>query len=69
MVNEVGEMGEGLIHKRINPMAAGKVSLTTRPIRTLEIGTYIGLLSFLRLPTFVIKQEEPYEGRLSRTVL
>jgi hypothetical protein len=40
-----------------------------RQIHALEIGTCIGLLSFYGLPTLVIKQEDPFEGRLSRTVM
>ena len=37
--------------------------------KTLEIGTSLGIAGHNGSFTFVIKQEEPYEGRLSSTVL
>jgi hypothetical protein len=64
----MGEVGEGTVHICINPMASTKVSLPPRLIRTLEIGTSIGLAHQELMTIFVIRQEEPYEGRLSRTV-
>ncbi|MFZ6009804.1 MAG: hypothetical protein ACOYXT_05590 [Bacteroidota bacterium] len=40
-VEEVGEMGEWLVHICINPLASAEISPTAKLICTLEIGTSV----------------------------
>jgi hypothetical protein len=60
----MGEMGERPVQVRRHPMAAAAVQEKSRIVCPLEVGTTIALTGHA-----IYEQEEPYEGRLSRTVL
>ena len=62
-VNQVGKMAKRIKQDGKYKMVKNKVERSSKIICTLEIGTSI----IYRI--FVIECEEPYEARVSRTVL
>jgi hypothetical protein len=64
-IGKVGEVGERSVHKGGYKMAEGKVQRKAGLIPALETGTSVMQQHY----TCDLKQEEPCEGRLSRTVL